>query len=519
MATKEKGKKQEKPKQNKTKELAKRLAVAARAMGKGKRKGATSSTTATKGSIQQMAYYLMNPSGCTAQRFATPYDGTPSSVVTLFNQVSVTLPTIVGTYASAGITSTTGLFTAAYFRDPLRAMVVFTPNTAAFSYLAVFAGLISNPASGAVTNSIAQRASDIFPIVPLFFVPYTGPQVHGPALFCGRDEESGKEGYAWLDLGSTLTATQFVSNTGDAMAVYAYDSGRDVMVANVSFSSLTAAFTLTVGLTSILATRGAYLRIEYLTGTSPSANQALSGLVISTAGASDVFAHVSIPGAFTHLQDLSMARVNSTSLLLQNCAAPMYREGTIQGASFDQGISWKDTIGVNNLGTMANSRNAFRGQLAKGSYSYLHVSERTELDYKTYCRINSTNGAIVSLAFPLNRDRFVVITAITAMSGSSFPGYDFFLQHTSSLEFQTTDQWYTARVSSTPSASVTAALDMVKMETQFFSNPTHLAQIGQFISGAGRMLKRHAGKLGGALSVLFPQYSSVFKAVSGALQD
>ena len=61
------------------------------------------------------------------------------------------------------------------------------------------------------------------------------------------------------------------------------------------------------------------------------------------------------------------------------------------------------------------------------------------------------------------------------------------------------------------------ALDMVKQETQLFCNPTHLSKIGQFLTDMGMAAKRHTGKIGGAQSVLFPQYAPVFTSITNAL--
>jgi len=513
MTNKKNGKKQHPPKPKK--QFTKRVATVAKAMGRinlGKRK------SDTHASARELAYFLMNPSGSPAIRLASPYDGSPSSVVTLHNQISFTLPTIVGSYDTAGIHTTTGLFHSFYFRDPLRSMVCFNPNQAAYKYMASFSGSVTSP-NGYGSATIPQKATDIFRITPLYYSWVSGATVHGTVLFCGMDTESGIEGYAWLDYGATLIASQNTANTGDSLSVYSYYGGRDVLLITTSFLATgKVSFTLDVTVTACDPTHGAYVRIEYLTGTTPSASQAL-GVTIGNTSASDVFSHYSIPGASTHLSDFSMARVNSASLLLQNCAAPMYREGTLQAASFDEGSSWNELVGLQNLGTLANSRNAYRGQLAKGSYSYLHISERTDLEYRSYVRYDRQSGAIQNCSFPLNKCRFVAVTAVTSLVGPSFPGYDFFLQHTSCLEFQTQDQWYNARVSTMPSSEVFVALDLVKLETQFFCNPNHLAQIGQFISGAGRMVKRHAGKLGGALSVLFPGYSAVFRTLANAIQS
>jgi len=87
-----------------------------------------------------------------------------------------------------------------------------------------------------------------------------------------------------------------------------------------------------------------------------------------------------------------MAHVNAPSLLLQNTAAPMYKEGSLQCMSFNYGASWKEFIGNPNLVSVGNHKIAFRGPLAKGSYSFLNVCDRLDLKHFPYMRVDNSTG-------------------------------------------------------------------------------------------------------------------------------
>jgi hypothetical protein len=407
-----------------------------------------------------------------------------------------------------------GQFQAFYFRDPLRSFVYSLYNVAAYSYFAVF-GLGNS--LGAVSNPLPAAASEATNVVPLYYSWNTGAQPHGNSLYCGNDDVSGLEGYVWLDFGATMTVTQSTLTGGDSVEWRAFDGGLDTLVSTVKITS-SAGVSYTLAASSVFdATHGAYMRIRYVNGTTPAAAQTLA-ITVSTSAASDVFAHVPVPSAANHLAQFTSVRVNAVSFLLKNLAAPLYQEGSLQAASFDSSAQWKDFIGNKTLSAENNVRNTYRGALKAGSYSFLHIGDEQDLAFKHYTGINRQSQLVRSCSFPLNSSRFIAISCVTEAIGTNqFPGLDFELCATHSMELQTNDQWYPAAPPTMSTPMMESALSKVKLETQFFENPEHLAKIGAFLGGLGRSFRLHAGKIGGALSVLFPQYSAVFNSLATAI--
>jgi hypothetical protein len=268
-------------------------------------------------------------------------------------------------------------------------------------------------------------------------------------------------------------------------------------------------------------TRGSYVRLVYQNGNTPNASQTLTVTLGSVATFLDVFSHNSVPNAIGHLANFQTARVNAASFLLKNCAAEMYKEGTLQAASFTSSTQWNTYVGNKSLYNAVGLRNAWQDGLHKGSYSFLHVGDMEDFKFKNYVTMSPAGAHAMSCSFPLSASRFIAVTCQDINIGSAtvpnFPGIDFDYCVTHSLEFQTNDQWYNAATPTLSREAMETAYDIVKQETQFFENPDHLARIAAFLGGMGRTLRTHVGKIGGALSVLFPQYSAAFGAVASAL--
>jgi len=53
-----------------------------------------------------------------------------------------------------------------------------------------------------------------------------------------------------------------------------------------------------------------------------------------------------------------------------------------------------------------------------------------------------------------------------------------------------------------------AVLDKIKHYDVFHENPLHMDDLRRYLSSAGSFVKKHAGKIGGALSALFPQHAA-----------
>jgi hypothetical protein len=90
-----------------------------------------------------------------------------------------------------------------------------------------------------------------------------------------------------------------------------------------------------------------------------------------------------------------------------------------------------------------------------------------------------------------------------------YSGLEYLLTHTMLLEFQTNDMWYESSIPMTGTAEAEAARDVLRRMPCFVENPSHLQAMAQALRGVGSFLRRHVGKIGGALSVLFPKWDPI----------
>jgi hypothetical protein len=473
-----------------------------------------------KGQAKQIAYFLMNPMGTRPMRMNHTFDSAATSALTLSSFTTLVAPAFAGNYVTAGIGVASGFTQVFYFRDPLRAFVYLLPYQVPYVYTAQFpqqSGITS------LTDPLPPQNSAVSLIVPIYFSNTSGSSPHGTTLFCGNDPDSSIEGYFWMDFGSFSTVTQTTYAAGDTVEWRAYDGGQDTLITTATFSGSNPAVTYTLVASGgrLDLTRGSYVRLLYFNGATPNAAQTLTITLGSTAANLDVFSHQSVPNAIGHLANFQTARVNSVSFLLKNCAAEVYKEGTLQAASFTSSTQWNTYVGNKNIYNTVGVRNAWNDRLARGSYSFLHVGDMEDFKFKNYVTMSATAAHPMSCSFPLSASRFVTISCqdinIGTITNPNFPGIDFDYCATHSIEFQTNDQWYNAVVPSMDHSAMDAAYEIVKHETQFFENPDHLARIAAYLGGLGRSLRTHAGKIGGALSALFPQYAGAFGAVAAAL--
>jgi len=411
------------------------------------------------------------------------------------------LTSYVGTYSGSGISTSAGIAQFFLFRDPLRSAVVLSANVPAYSYVANFAA-----ASGLSTNSrTLDSAYSTTALEPFYFYAALGGP-HGSYLYCGKNTDAGgKTGYFWVDYGATLNVTQNIAKTSDSFKLYTYANGDEQTVRDTLFTSTSFDTVFDTSL-SASCTRGSYVRVEYVNGSAPDAGQTVS-LTIFTTAASDSFAHLSLPSLDSHFNQVSYARVNAASLLLRNVAAPIYQEGSIQAIALNPTTDWRTLIGNTSLVSLSNNVNTYEGPLKTGFYTFLKVATIDDLNFRSYSEFGS-NGVLTDFAFPLQFGQFVAVTAMSQQIGTTFPGFDFILHVTDTLEFQVNDQWYDARVTPNSINDTNEALEILRREVQFFENPTHLEKISRFVANAGALVRRHAGRIGSALSMLFPQHAA-----------
>lgn len=452
---------------------------------------------------------IMNPSSG-GMRMATINDCNPTSLVDLHCVIPCSTTTFVGNYA----TFPAGVSYQVLFRDPLRSMVYFRPNTGAFNYKAFFAG-----GAGALTleNSGGEITDIETPINPVYYVNQTGSTPHGQTLFCGETEK--ETGYVWMDAGTDsifkVTVTTTI-NVNCVIRFYVNKPGGDVEV-RTNIAALAAGVPQDTTQNGVLfLSEGGYIRATVCPRASCDLTVQAS---VYAANAIDCFAHVSPVGAVNHLNQLTQARVNAVSLLLSNGAAAVYNDGFLQAVNMSPGTAWNTLIGENDLSGLAADVNYYSGVFRKGVYTFLKPSDQEDVDFYDYVKTDNGGAQISQCAFPLYRSRYAMVRVQSNPYGSpaTYPGLEFILNQSLVIEFQTNDMWFDAEIPQESCLEVERARDILRRIPNFYENPSHLQNLANAARSAGGFLRKHSGKIGMALSALFPKFSPVFAALSGAL--
>jgi hypothetical protein len=448
---------------------------------------------------------IMNPSGSQV-RFASDGGGIPTSLIDLHIAKNfATASSYVGTY----VNMLPGQLQIFLFRSPLRSLVVSTPNVSAYTYSAVFP---SGPTLAVVTSSTAQ-------ITPLYLSAVsTGQSPHGSQLFCGACDG---DTYFWADPGVTITTSRVITGSVDTMYTYMFDpDGDDPLVNQVTYGSgdTTKSYTVST-VSSSITSNGGYFRVLYTNGSTTVTAQI--SLSIGTTVASDVMAHLSMPRMVEHIPQLTACRVNACNMLLSNAASLTAQNGFIQGANVNEGTPWYKLIGKDSYTDMTNGERFYYDRPFKhGLYTYLAPSQLEDLQFEHMATYDDVAKVATSLHFELMKDRYVVAVMDVSKDGNgTFSGLTFVLNCSYVLEFQTNDPWYEVASANNFPDQVARGIAMVGRMKYFFENPTHLQKLASMARGAGMLLRKHAGKIGGALSALFPAYSGVFGTLAGALSD
>jgi len=458
-----------------------------------------------------LAYAVLNPTGSPPVRFPSTFGCDETAVEKLSTAVQLPFPTYAGTYAGVGLTVTSGLLYAALFRDPLRSLVFLSPSEPIYKYAARFA----TPTGIAATYGIPALVAP-FDVNPVYFVQTTGGSPHGPILFCGTGENP-RQTYFWWDVGVKLTFTQQQAVPGDAIFLEAYGDGSDAGAIGITFAGGVAT-TYTLAATDFggSAAKGVYVRVVY-SSSAATANQTLA-ITLESLAASDVFCHRAANGIQAHLTQLTNARVNAASLLLKNTAPPMFKGGFVAGANLLPTVPWNSLVGLSTFMSYANGRHYKEHGWEQGMYGCLHPGDVEDTDFYGYVHCDPATGVLQRCSYPLQRSRYSMFV-IRCEQIANVSNMETHLFHTVMMELQTTDPWLNARSTAFSIQDQMDALDLLRTSEFFYENPNHLAAIGRFVQGAGSFFRSHAGKIGAALSALFPQYSGLIAPAAALAQS
>lgn len=421
------------------------------------------------------------PGSCPNLRIkATAGESQPSAATNLHRYSTVRQPTNSGTYASMPV----GTSSVVLFRDPLRAVVQFVANSAAYSYDVL---IVDQAGATSSTFTPPRVQGQVYDIEPLYLKASTANAPHGTYLYCG---EAAQRNYFWVDHNATVTLTRSVDTDGiaDRLRVFFWE-GDEQELTTIAFAAAPA---LTAVFTNSYA-RGGYYRFAF---ESTAAAPAAKTLTMALAGNGDVFAHLSVPNADKHLAQFTKARINAASIMTTPTAALINRGGTITGGSFEGASMWYENLSTDII-TSLPSVNFDVKDYKVGMYTFLKPSDIDELSYHNYTTI--ANGNCMHASFPLDTDfRYTIIILISEVSSGTSPGEEFLLSLNWDIEYQTSDLWLETHLCSQSYFQFVEAIEILSHVKLFHENPLHFDEILQSVRGGYNWVRKNvvnAGRL------------------------
>lgn len=448
-----------------------------------------------------IAAALCNPESCPNLRIkSNPADADATVAIQLHTFATYTQSSESASHVySASQPLGTGVL--ALFRDAFRAYVQFeaNPGSAVYSYTAygVDAQGLGN------TVNIPVGPAELFTLAPNWLLCTTSYAPHDKYLFPGISPTEDR--WLWMDLGSVMTFTQSITLASTLYAYYWDGQSAQEAIAEVAFSSGTAAYTCTVA---------GYFNFEILNTTTTSYT-----VTMVYSGASETYSHHAAPNVFDHLPIMTDHRVDAASLMMSPVSNQFEVNGNITAAWLAPGQLWTGYTSPVTLGAL---KGAQRFPFRKGVYAFVKPHSSNDFDYVH--TVHTTNGVVTSCGFRLDDPcRTVMFSYVVDATNSTTSGAvnvakgcEYVLSYNTGMEMVSNDQWHEQHNPGTTYPDFVAALEAVSVVTPFHENPKHWSELYEDIRLGFNKLRTHATKASTVLSTIFPQFAPVI-AGGGAL--
>lgn len=434
----------------------------------------------TKQQVARIAQSVMLPHEVKPLRYSDQYSSFDTAVANPFNYQKANITT--GATANY-IPLANGNTVAMVFRHPARSMIQYLPSAGGtFSYKAKFA----NATNTDVQDSLSVPVTSTVPLVPAYWLSTGSVSPHGTKFYSGVDKTSGRRGY-WVDVG-TSTGTQYptltITNTSNTYNVNVYQwTGNQFVYFDVWTCSATTSCVINFKQDAASphpAYESGYYSFEIAGAT---AALSISSVVFASPNI-PVFAHTSIQAVQGNESLIQSSRIVAGSLLVQNIASDLYREGNIVGLQAPKTKFWPDlVIGQDPISLIPTLQDSVQFSARNGIYGFLKMT--SSVDAELASPFVSYSGTLVDSTWPLTPEHDYLIVAFnTASVGGSYPGGDLMLLASWGLEYRTSSLLLDTRIPSSTSLEYMEAIELVKRAVQWHENPLHFGELAGFVRGA-----------------------------------
>lgn len=352
--------------------------------------------------------------------------------------------------------------------------------------------------SWVVVSADLEGGLNDLPIAPVYALPTTTYQPHGPMWFGGglvNADVSGDRFY-WFDQDMKIdigySSTYAPANlVGLSVAMDMWTKGGvqpDVVTAN----SATASGTLTLNINE-----SGYYCLKLLLDISAQSSVAFSVTSMTyssqSADVPAIFGHQAVPGYVANFGSVNSYRVTGLALMYSNTSANINLQGSIAGYQIPLGEHWSALIDQNPYTALTNKGPKMKKMNAStGMYAFVKPASSEDWEYRSYTLWR--NGILYDSYWPIDdkdTSKLILVSNIVDFAGRSA---EYTLYY--NIEYQTTDQWKNPQFAPLDGGIANEALKHVRGLPQYAENPLHIAKIWDAIKSAAKAVVNGIVKYG-----------------------
>lgn len=429
--------------------------------------------------VRELLFMMCLPKEDTAKRIGSVYGSDPTALANPFSKLNVVYP-----QSGAGDLPSTS-FAAFSFRDPLRRMVRCV-------------GL--QPTDEVTYTSTAEL--EITPGPGPYFPRYLGPlevnnvsvAVHGPYLYFGRlgksDQYRGILASKGQRFDVTLNPLGAYAVYNVAITLYRCDGQIWVPLEEHLFPNTGGTIGYSVPATNYYAFS---VSTDRPIGTAlPDQYDLIVSCTTGTPHAlSMVWGQTAIQDIEDIIQSTRAIRISGADLMYTNTASPLTRQGQIVGIQLPKNTNWAD--GYYNFDDLATQKKSLTMDVVNGMFGFLKPTSETDFQIRPiqWDSVSNNDPEFLFEIFP-ESDYLAIVAQVIDPNGRQ--GY---VTLATSMEFTTTNQFFSLKTANTDEKHLEAALLLLGKLPQWHENELHWDDIWSWV-------KKTASDVWGAVKEVAP---------------
>jgi len=169
----------------------------------------------------------------------------------------------------------------------------------------------------------------------------------------------------------------------------------------------------------------------------------------------------------------------------------------------------------------------YTGPLKKGAYAWSPINDSRVMHYNNNLQLvtansNLTNGTVEAANFYLDDNNGYIVLLFSASvdpASSTYASLNFNVVWASTSEAQNNDPYLDHDFADHFTDTYLRVKDLCARDFPITENPLHWSDVARFVKSGVGFLRSHAGKIGAALSVLFPKFAAPINWVARAAQS